>query len=129
MSAPARRVFPMLSAADFEASLAFYRDLLGGVVNYGFPPEDPVFVTLTFGASELGIGAMGGEPLHGEAQRPATGHRIELCIYVADVDATVEAAREHGARVVREPADQPWGERVAYVADPDGNLVMLVGGE
>jgi len=27
--------------------------------------------------------------------------------------------------VVLEPADQPWGERVAYLADPDGNLVML----
>ena len=23
------------------------------------------------------------------------------------------------------PADTPWGERVAWVADPDGNLVML----
>lgn len=23
------------------------------------------------------------------------------------------------------PTDQPWGERVAYVSDPDGNLVML----
>ncbi|WP_437577674.1 VOC family protein [Sorangium sp. So ce887] len=27
--------------------------------------------------------------------------------------------------IVLEPADRPWGERVAYVADPDGNLVML----
>jgi uncharacterized glyoxalase superfamily protein PhnB len=24
-----------------------------------------------------------------------------------------------------EPTDQPWGERVAYVSDPDGNRVML----
>ena len=24
-----------------------------------------------------------------------------------------------------EPADQPWGERIAYLEDPDGNLVML----
>jgi lactoylglutathione lyase len=23
------------------------------------------------------------------------------------------------------PADQPWGERMAYVADPDGNPVMI----
>jgi lactoylglutathione lyase len=118
-------LFPMLSAADFAASLRFYRDLLGGVEAYRFPEDDPAFVTLRFGDSELGIGAMrGGTPLHGQPQRPATGHRIELCLYVDDVDATVAAARAHP--ILLEPADQPWGERVAYVADPDGNLVMLV---
>lgn len=85
----------------------------------------PVFVTLRLGESELGIGAMGGAPLHGRAQRPASGHRIELCVYVDDVDATVSAARDAGVPVVVEPAEQPWGERIAYLEDPDGNLVML----
>lgn len=42
-----------------------------------------------------------------------------------DVDEAVDALRSIGAPVVLEPADQPWGERVAYVEDPDGNLVML----
>jgi lactoylglutathione lyase len=64
-------------------------------------------------------------PLHGQPQRPAAGHRVELCVYVEDVDETVEAARAAQAHVLLEPTDQPWGERVAYVADPDGNLVML----
>jgi lactoylglutathione lyase len=27
--------------------------------------------------------------------------------------------------ILVEPAGQAWGERVAYVTDPDGNLVML----
>jgi uncharacterized glyoxalase superfamily protein PhnB len=27
--------------------------------------------------------------------------------------------------IVEEPADQPWGERVARVVDPDGNLVLI----
>ena len=30
------------------------------------------------------------------------------------------------APVAMAPVDQPWGERAAYVEDPDGNLVMLV---
>ncbi|MEV4411558.1 hypothetical protein [Catellatospora sp. NPDC049609] len=29
------------------------------------------------------------------------------------------------ARVLAEPAEQPWGERIALVADLDGNTVML----
>ena len=27
--------------------------------------------------------------------------------------------------VLAEPADQPWGDRMAYVEDPQGNPVML----
>jgi lactoylglutathione lyase len=48
-----------------------------------------------------------------------------LCVYVADVDEAVAAARDAGASVLLEPVEQPWGERVAFVEDPDGNLVML----
>jgi lactoylglutathione lyase len=50
---------------------------------------------------------------------------MELCVYVVDVDEAVSAARAAGAQLVLEPTDQPWGERVAYIADPDGNLLML----
>jgi len=126
MPTVARRLFPMLSAADLPSSIAFYRDVLGGTLAYGFPEDDPVFVTLRLGESEIGIGGLGGEPLHGRAQRPATGHRVELCVYVDDVDAAVATARVASVPVVLEPVDQPWGERIAYLEDPDGNLVMLV---
>jgi lactoylglutathione lyase len=125
VAARALRLFPMLSATDLAASLRFYRDLLGGVEAYRFPEDEPVFVTLRLGDSELGIGAVAGEPLHGRPQRPASGHRVELCVYVHDVDTAVAACRAAGAPVVLEPVDQPWGERIAYVEDPDGNLVML----
>jgi catechol 2,3-dioxygenase-like lactoylglutathione lyase family enzyme len=125
VAARARSVFPMLSAADMGASISFYRDLLGGVENYRFPEDDPVFVTLRLGESEVGIGGVSDPPIHGQPQRPATGHRVELCVYVDDVDEAVDAARDRRAPVVLEPVDQPWGERVAYIADPDGNLVML----
>jgi lactoylglutathione lyase len=115
----------MLSAVDVAASIAFYRDLLGGFVVFRFPEKDPVFVTLALGDSEVGIGGVTDTPLHGQAQRPAGGHRVELCVYVDDVDELVGAARAAGAPVLLDPTDQPWGERIAYIADPDGNLVMI----
>lgn len=122
------KLFPMLSVTDLSRSLTFYRDLLGGVQTYRFPDEgEPAFVVLSFGSSELGIGQLdpSGTALHGQALRPATGHRIELCVYVDDVDAAAREAGEAGFRIVLSPSDQPWGERVAYVQDPDENLVML----
>jgi len=42
-----------------------------------------------------------------------------------DCDAAVERLRGGGATIVEEPVDQPWGERVARVLDPDGNLVLV----
>ncbi|HEY8581446.1 MAG TPA: VOC family protein [Capillimicrobium sp.] len=125
----ARSLFPMLSCTDLDASLRFYGDGgLGGVEAYRFPPEgEPAFVTLKLGESELGLGPLGdgAGALHGRPMRPASGHRVELCVYVDDVDASVSALRARGAPVVLEPRDMPWGERVAYAEDPDGNLVML----
>lgn len=127
--ARANKLFPMLSVSDLSRSLAFYRDLLGAVISYRFPEQgEPAFVTLKIGeGSEIGLGAItgAGDALHGEPLRPATGHRIELCVYVDDVDSAVRAARDAGFGVVLEPRDQPWGERVAYLRDPDGNMVML----
>jgi lactoylglutathione lyase len=118
----------MLSVADLSRSLQFYRDILGGRPAYQFPPEgEPAFVTLAFGETELGIGQLTPQPLHGQPQRPATGHRIELCINVPDTDEALAALASAGARVVMPATDFPWGERAAYLEDPDGNLVMLAG--
>jgi lactoylglutathione lyase len=123
----ASKLFPMLSCTDLPRSLAFYEDLLGGRETYRFPEEgEPAFIALAIGnSSEIGLGGIAGEPLHGRAQRPATGHRIELCVYVEDVDGTYVRAGASGFETVTDPQDMPWGERIAWIADPDGNLVML----
>lgn len=36
--------------------------------------------------------------------------------------------RQDVVTVLREPVDMPWDERVAYVADPEGNPVALANG-
>jgi lactoylglutathione lyase len=128
MPGSVKRLFPMLSVEYLDRSLKFYGQLLGGEQSYRYPNEgEPVFVTLAFGESEIGLGQMGAGPaLHGQPLRPATGHRIELCVYVDDLDARLAGLRAAQVPIWLEPTLQPWGERVAYVGDPDGNLVMLV---
>jgi lactoylglutathione lyase len=56
---------------------------------------------------------------------PGPGPRHELFVYVEDLDGTVSALRDAGVSVVREPVDMPWGERVGFVTDPEGNPVSL----
>lgn len=115
----ATELFPILATTDLARSLAFYRDLLGGVVTYEFagPDGSPAYVSLGFGSSQLGIGA---DPAAARGPGP-----VSLWIYTADCDALIARLREAGIAILEEPADQPWGERVAKVADPDGVVVHV----
>ena len=121
-----REAFPIIYSADVRAALAFYRDALGFGETFRFPPDgEPEFVALTLDdSSAVALAAAGGEALHGLPLRPG-GHGFELCVYTDDVDAAVGDLRFHGYDVLFEPVDQPWHERMAYVADPDGNAVMI----
>jgi lactoylglutathione lyase len=48
---------------------------------------------------------------------------LELAFEVDDCDAAFRAALDAGALAFRPPEDRPWGERTAYILDPDGGLV------
>jgi len=112
-----RDAFPILLVADVERSLGFYRDLLGFQVVYCFPSQrEPQFVSLTIDGGKLGLGVT-----EAEVQSASTA----IWVYTDDVDDAVARLREAGVQVIAQPADQPWGERVASVADPDGFIVHI----
>ena len=122
--------FPIVYCDDLPRSLRFYRDLLGFRVTFSHPEQgEPAFVALQLGeGAELALADVRDPEavhLHGKAVRPASGHGFELCVYADDVDDAVAALRAAGVPVLAEPADQPWGDRMAYVEDPQGNPVML----
>jgi len=52
------------------------------------------------------------------------GMRFEMFVYVDDVEAAIKNLGGNSI-VLQEPADMPWGERIAYVSDPDDNPVAL----
>lgn len=54
--------------------------------------------------------------------------RFEMFVYVDDVDETVEALMTAGYTTIKPPANLPWGDLFAYVADPDGNPVAISSG-
>ena len=114
-------LFPILSTPDMSRSLAFWRDLLGGAVTYEFaaPDGSPAYVGLQLGPAHVGIG------LDASGTSREGAGRVSLWIYVDECDALVDRLRAAGVRVTEEPADQPWGERVARVLDPDGNEVII----
>jgi lactoylglutathione lyase len=113
-------VFPILMTPDIPRALGFYRDLLGGEIEFQFPPAGvPGYVGMNIGEGHLGIGR---SP---DAEAAAGGQRFALWVYADSCDEAVERLRGAGATVTEEPADQPWGERSARVLDPDGNEVIV----
>ena len=120
----ADRAFPVVFARDVSVTAGFYEGL-GFERHFQLPPDgDPGYVGLRRGPSELAVVA---DDWPERQYGASVGHgvRFELFVYVDTVDETVEALRGGGSPVLCEPADMPWGERVAYVADPDGNPVAL----
>ncbi len=57
----------------------------------------------------------------GEAHGPYQPMPTMFFLYVDDVDAWYQRAVASGAASMSEPADQPYGDRVAGVTDPFGN--------
>jgi lactoylglutathione lyase len=87
-------------------------------VTYSFPSEEePAFVQMELeGGGKLGI--------VGTEESLETGSTA-IWVYTDDVDAAVAELRDAEVPVISEPEDQPFGERVASVADPDGYTVHI----
>ncbi|MBA2514649.1 MAG: VOC family protein [Solirubrobacterales bacterium] len=119
------RAFPVLYAKDVEGVAAFYVRL-GFVEHARLPGQDGSagFIGLARDGVELGV-TIEESPRLLAGVEPGPGPRHELFVYVEGVDEAIAALRESGTPVVSEPADMPWGERVGFVADPEGNLVSL----
>ena len=45
-----------------------------------------------------------------------------LYVYIDDLEAHCKRAREAGAEIIEEPADQPYGDRRYGARDPEGHL-------
>ena len=121
----ALRAFPVLYARDVEGVAAFYARL-GFAETFRLPAPDGAagFIALRRDGAELAV-VTEESPRGLAGVEPGLGPRHELFVYVEDVDATIATLRAAGTAVLREAVDQPWGERVGFVADPEGNVVAL----
>jgi lactoylglutathione lyase len=118
------RAFPVIYTCDVARLERFY-ELIGYDEEYQFPPEGvPDYVTMRRGDDDLGI-VDASSPKELIGIEIGNGPRFELFVYVDDIHATVERLRDAGVPVLREAAEMPWGEHLAYVADPDGNPIAL----
>lgn len=110
-----------IAPADYKASLAFYRDVLGWVVTENWGGEGSGRGAILSGG---GIKVVIGER-DPEATGPAgSGTRPNVHLDIHDIDARFRSLPK-GTHVVVEPEHTHWGTRWFVVRDPDGNLIAF----
>jgi len=123
-----------LPADDPEASLAFYRDVLGFEVRndvgqgsmrwvtVGSPDQPDVSVVLHPPAVDPGLTDDERRTIR---ELMAKGAYASLVLGTRDLAGTFERLVAAGAEITQEPTDQPWGLRDAAVRDPAGNHLRI----
>ena len=110
---------PIIVTNDIDRLLAFYTGLLDATEAMRYPEEGPPFyIGLQIGNSELGLSAS-------SDVRPGDPGRLLLSIDVPDVTAVLPRVEQLGGQAESDANDMPWGQRVAHIKDPDGNVVNL----
>jgi catechol 2,3-dioxygenase-like lactoylglutathione lyase family enzyme len=119
---------------DPDASLAFYRDLLGfevrNDVGYGGmrwitvgPPGQPgTSIVLDPPAVDPGVTE---DERRTIAEMMAKGTYAGINLASKNLDDVFARLRDGGAEVVQEPTEQPYGIRDCAVRDPAGNLIRI----
>jgi predicted enzyme related to lactoylglutathione lyase len=97
----------------------FYEEVFDAKATQRVPEEGDVFFqSLLIGDSDLGL-------VREDAEFKDRPGRILLSIMVEDADAVLSLVEAAGGTVTGPPNDMPWGQRVAHVLDPDGNMINV----
>ncbi len=60
------------------------------------------------------------DPRYNKSPRVTNGNSVNICVYVPDVDATIQKAQENGAKLVMPAKDEFYGDRSGRIEDPFG---------
>ncbi|KZE94330.1 MULTISPECIES: VOC family protein [Agromyces] len=126
--------YTFLPHSDPDASLAFYRDVLGFEVRNDVGYDGMRWITVG-PAGQPGTSVV----LHPPAADPgvtederrtiaemmAKGTYASIVLATTDVDGVFEQVQASGAEVAQEPIDQPYGVRDCAFRDPAGNMVRI----
>lgn len=108
-------VTPYLDAVEVERLVQFAKDAFGAVEKgRSAAPSGHLHYELQLGDSMIMCG--GGEVIRGR-EKPQVLH-----VYLPDVDVVYERALAAGGETLEKPQDKPYGERMAGIKDPAGNL-------
>ncbi len=117
--------YTILYVPDVKATLTFYEAAFGLTTRFFHEGGD--YGELDTGATTLAFSAHSLMQQLGKNPQPANAHTpcFEIALCTPDVPAALARAIAAGATPMRPVETMPWGQTIAYVADPNGFLVEL----
>lgn len=113
-----RKVSAGLTVGDIHKSIAWYRDVLGCIVEEEWKHEDKLMgASMLAGAARFFLGQ--DDWAKGKDRTKGEGFRLHLAT-AQDIDEIAARVKAAGGKLESEPADMPWGTRQFTLADPDG---------
>ena len=112
-----------VQVANFDVSVAWYRDVLGLAVMYLEPDEFCMLAPPDSGASPAPALALATDHPDRISRQPGIGWAPTLI--VADFDATVAELRDRGVRFDAEEEGADEGYRLVRILDPEGNPIGI----
>lgn len=106
----------LVRPADYEVSLAFYRDTLGLAIAREYPGGTVFFA----GQTLLELAG------HGRPDDAPRGFAGAMWLQVRDVYAVQDDLRARGVTIAREARQEPWTLHEMHVIDPDGITLIFV---
>ena len=114
-------VQPYLILGNCAEAIAFYIKAFGATERFRMPSSEG---RITHAEIQIGdsVVMMADEAPQIDAFSVAHygGSPVSLLLYTENCDALYARALEAGAKSLREPADQPYGDRMSGVSDPFG---------
>ena len=121
-----RQLRLVVTASDYDAALAFYRDVLGLQELGAFTGDHGAVTILDAGRATLELS----DPAHAdhiddvEVGRRVAGH-IRVAFEVDDAERATRRLESAGATVIADPVATPWGSLNARLEAPAGLQLTL----
>ncbi len=117
--------YTILYVDDVRASVAFYEAAFGLTATMVHEAGDFAMmstgdVALSFCSRAL-LRQLGKEPAPADPKRPV----FEIAFETNDVAGSLKKALAAGAQLVTAVREEPWGQTISYISDPNGFLIEI----
>lgn len=120
--------YVILYVEDVEKSINFYKNTFDTEIRFITPEKDYgevitgetslSFASVSLASSNIKEGFL-------TSKTSAKPFGIELGFVTDDVEALVDKATQNGAVLYENITVKPWGQKTAYIKDPDNYLVEI----
>lgn len=118
-------VIPALAFKGADAAINWYKNVLGAKekMRLNNPDGTVAHAEITIGDNVIMLSEENRE--FNTSPKTLKGNSVNLCIYVPDVDATIQKAVGNKAKLIKPAEDQFYGDRSGRIEDPFGYLWII----